>query len=89
MSDAIGDVVQNFVGDFFDGSSHGIHGVYRTDDCRPTFVTLVVTNTYGLEVRKSDKVLPYLTSQTALVELFTQDRVSFSQSVETISGDGA
>ena len=89
MSDTIGDLVQNFVGDFFDGSGHCVNGVYRADDCRPSFVTLVVTNAYGLEVRNSDEVLPYLTSQTAVVEFFTQDRVSFSQSVQTVSGDSA
>ena len=42
VGDAIGDLMQQGIGDLFDGSGHGVHGVDGTDDGGPAHVALFI-----------------------------------------------
>ena len=88
VSDPVGDLVQDLVGDLFDGSAHSVLGVDSADDSGPAFVAALVTDTNALDVGNSNEVLPYLLSQAALIELITQDSVCLAQSFQTVAGDG-
>ena len=48
MGDAVGDMMQEGVGDLLDGGGHGIGGVHRADDCRPSLITLSFSHAYAL-----------------------------------------
>ena len=89
MGDAIGDVMQDAVGDFLDGGSHGVNGIDGAQDGGPTLVTLAVTDTHGFEIGNRNEVLPDLFGQTALVEFLPQDGVCFPQGMQAVPGDGA
>ena len=89
MGNAVGDVVQQRVGDFLDGGGHGVGGVHRADDGRPALVTLAVTHANTGKVGHGDEILPHLAGQASLVELLTEDGIGLTQSVETVAGDGA
>ena len=88
MGDPVGDLVQDLVGDLFDGGAHGILGIDSADDGGPAFVTALVLHTDALDIGNSDEVLPNLLSQAALVELVTQDGIGFTQSLQAVTGDG-
>ena len=76
------------IGDLFDGGGHGVLGVDGADDGGPAFVAALVLHANALDIGHSDEVLPDLFSQAVLVELFPQDGVSLTQSVESVAGDG-
>ena len=89
MGNTVGDLVQNTVGNFFDGSRHGILGVDGADDSGPAFVAALVLDTDALDVGHSDEVLPDLFVQAVLLKLFPQDSVCFTQSMKTVAGNSA
>ena len=88
MGDAVGDLVENLVGDLLDGGGHGVGGVDGADDGGPALVAALVLDADGLDVGHGDEVLPDLLSQAALVELVTQDGVGLAQGLQTVAGDG-
>lgn len=57
MGDAVGDMVQEGVGDLLDGGGHGVGGVHRADDCRPALIALAVAHADVLEVGHLDVAL--------------------------------
>ena len=79
VGDAVGDFVQNSVGDLFDGSGHGVNGIDSTDDGGPTLVTLTIADTDALKIGNSNEVLPDVV-QAVIVKLLTQDGISLPQS---------
>ena len=89
MGDAVGDVVQQRVGDLLDGGGHGVLGVDGADDGRPALVAALVLHADALDVGHGDEVLPDLLVQAVLLELFAQDGVSLAQRLQTVAGDGA
>ena len=89
MGDAVGDLVKNIIGDFFDSSGHSILSVYCADNCRPTFVAAFILNANALDIGNSDEILPYLFSKTVKVKLFTKNSICLTESVESVSGDSA
>ena len=80
--------MQNCIGDLFDGSSHSIGRIHSTDDGRPTLVAHFITDTNALDIGHSNKVLPHFACQTGVVKLFTQDGISLTQGVQSVSGNG-
>ena len=64
MGDAVGDMMQEGVGDLLDSGGHGVGGVHRADDCRPALIALAVAHADALEVGHSDKILPDLAYNT-------------------------
>ena len=89
MGNAVGDVVEQRIGNLFDGSAHCVGGIYGADDCGPAFVAAFVLNTYALNIGHSDKVLPNLFAETVLCKLLTKDGISFTQRLKTVAGDCA
>ena len=88
MGDPVGDLVQDLIGDLLNGGGHSVLGVNRTDNGGPAFITAFILNANALDVGNSDEVLPHLFVQTALIELFAQDRIGFTQSFQTVTGNG-
>ena len=86
--DACGDVLQEVEWHVFDGSGHGVDGVYGADDDTPFIGTLVVTYANALEVRNRGEVLPYLAFKAVLCEFFAKNSVGFTDCFQTIAGDG-
>ena len=58
MGDAVGDVVQQSVGNLFDGGGHGVGGVHGADDGGPTLVTHLIAHANALHIGNGDEVLP-------------------------------
>ena len=85
VGDAVGDMVQEGVGDLLDGGGHGVGGVHRADDCRPALIALAVAHADALEVGHGDEILPDLAGKAVLVELLSEDSVGFSQGVQAVS----
>ena len=50
MGDAVGDMVQQRIGDRFDRGGHRVGGVHGADDGRPALVALVIAHADGLEI---------------------------------------
>ena len=73
--DALGDVVEERVGDLLDGGSHRIAGVDGTDDDGPVPRALVVADTSGLVVGHNGEVLPYFALEAVLGKLLAEDGV--------------
>ena len=73
--DALGDVVEERVGDLLDGGSHCIAGVDGTDDDGPVPRALVVADTSGLVVGHNGEVLPYFALEAVLGKLLAEDGV--------------
>ncbi len=78
---------QQLVRDLLDAGFDRICRIDSTDNNEPVKGTLAVTDTCALEVRYDREVLPYLTLQTVLLELFTQDRITLTDCLKTFSGD--
>ena len=89
VGDAACDVVQQGIGDLFNGGGHGVGGVHRPDDGGPAFVPLAVPHAHALHVGHGDEILPHLAGQTVLVEFLPQNAVSFPQGLQTVPGDSA
>ena len=73
--DALGDVVEERVGDLLDGGSHRIAGVDGTDDDGPVPRALVVADTSGLVIGHDGEVLPYFALEAVLGKLLAEDGV--------------
>ena len=81
VCNSVGNVVENRIGNLFDGSCHCVSCVDCSDDCRPTFVTAVIFNANALHIGNCNKVLPYLISKSTIIKFFSQNSVSLTQSV--------
>ena len=88
VNDSVRDLMENCIGDLFDGSSHSVLGVDGADDCGPTFVTAFFFYANALDIGNGNEVLPYGLCKTAVVEFFAENGVCFTECVESVAGDG-
>ena len=88
VGDAVGDMVEERVGNFFDGGGHGVLGVDGTDDGGPALVAALVLHAHALDIGHGDEVLPHLAGQAVVGKFFTENGIGFTQGVETVPGDG-
>ena len=89
VGDALGDSSEYIVGDLLDRGGHGIDGVDCTDDHGPLEAPLVVLDTDGLEIGDDGEVLPYLSCESCLIELFSEDCIGFPDGLESVTGYGS
>ena len=87
--DAVGDLVQQSIGDLFDGGRGGVDRVHRAQNHGPVKGALAVLDAGALEIGNDGEVLPDLALKAVVRELFAEDRVGFSQRLETVAGDRA
>ena len=85
VDDSVGNSVENGVGNFFNGSSHSVLGIYGADDSGPTFITFVISDTNALHIGHGNEILPYFGSKTAFVKFFTENGISFTERMESVT----
>ena len=77
-NDSVGYLVENGIGDLFNGSGHSILGVDGTDDCGPAFIAAFVLYADALDIGNCDEILPYGFCKTAVVKFFVKNLNSIS-----------
>ena len=87
IGDTICDLVKYWIRNFLNRSTHRILGIDGADNCRPSFVSLSIFHTNTGEIRYGNKVLPYMLSKTADIELFTKNGICFAKCMKTVSGN--
>ena len=89
VGDAVGNMMEEGIGNLLDSSRHSVGSVYGSDDCRPAFVTAFVFYTYALDIGNDNKILPNLAFKSVLCKFFAENSVCLSECVETVTGDCA
>ena len=89
VNDSVCDLVENSVRNFFDGSGHSVLGIDCADDRGPAFIAAFFFNADALDIGNRDEVLPYGLCEAAVIEFFAEDRVCFTECVESVAGDCA
>ena len=88
VGDAVRDMVQEGVGDFLNGGSHGVPGVDGADNGGPTLIAFAVLDAHALQIGHGDEVLPDLAGKAVLVELLPEDGIGLPQGLQTVTSDG-
>ena len=89
VGDAVGDLLEEGEGHVLDSGGHGVNGVDGTEDDRPGVGALAVPDADGFQVGDDGEVLPDLTGETRLLELFPQDSVGLPDGLQAVPSDGA
>ena len=87
MDDAVGDRVEDIVGDRLDRRGHRVDGVDGADDGEPLLRALAVADADGPHVGDRGEVLPDLAGEAGLGELLAEDRVGLADGLEAVAGD--
>ena len=87
VCDAVCDVMKNCVGNLFYCGCHSVFCVDCSDDCRPALITAVVLDTYTLHIGYSNEVLPYLFCKAVVCKFFSENCVSFSECLKSVTCD--
>ena len=85
--DTARDLVKNLVRNLLDSCGHSILGIYGADDCGPTHVTAVISDTNALDIGDNNEILPYLFCKTGLIEFVTKNSVCLAQCMQTVARD--
>ena len=68
---------------------HDVGRIDRADDTGPVEGPLPIRDAGRFEIGNDSKILPDLSFQPVLCELFTEDRVRFTDSFQTVARDGS
>ena len=81
VGDAVGNLVENGVGDLLDGGGHRVARVDGADDGGPALVSAAVLDAHALDVGHGDEVLPNLFGKTVLIELLAENGVCLAERI--------
>ena len=89
FGDAVGDFVEDCVGNLLNSGSHSVLGVDGKDDGGPALIAALVLYADTFDIGDDNEILPYLFGKAALIKLISEDCIGLTECCQTVTGNRA